>query len=99
MKIGWGSGNKEWSLDLPEDEEGHCIAAGNNFVALASSRRHLRIFTVGGTQREIIALPGPVVAMNGLNNNLVLAYHSGIGIFLLCFFYCIILIFYFLINV
>ncbi|KAK1131589.1 hypothetical protein K0M31_017882 [Melipona bicolor] len=76
---GWGSGNKEWSLDLPEDEEGHCIAAGNNFVALATSRRHLRIFTVGGTQREIIALPGPVVAMNGLNNDLVLAYHSGIG--------------------
>lgn len=81
MKIGWGSGNKEWSLDLPEDEEGYCIATGNNFVALASSRRHLRIFTVGGTQREIVALPGPVVAMNGLNNNLVLAYHSGIGIF------------------
>lgn len=86
MKIGWGSGNKEWSLDLPEDEEGHCIAAGNNFVALGTSRRHLRIFTVGGTQREIIALPGPVVAMNGLNNNLVLAYHSGIGIFFTLFF-------------
>ncbi|XP_060817522.1 WD repeat and HMG-box DNA-binding protein 1 [Bombus pascuorum] len=76
---GWGSGNKEWSLDLPEDEEGHCVAAGDNFVALATSRRHLRIFTVGGTQREIVALPGSVVAMNGLKNNLVLAYHTGTG--------------------
>ncbi|OAD56165.1 WD repeat and HMG-box DNA-binding protein 1 [Eufriesea mexicana] len=76
---GWGSGNKEWSLDLPEGEEGHCVAAGDNFVALSTSRRHLRIFTVGGTQREIVALPGPVVTMNGLRNNLVLAYHNGIG--------------------
>ncbi|XP_054000831.1 WD repeat and HMG-box DNA-binding protein 1 [Hylaeus anthracinus] len=76
---GWGSGNKEWFVDLPEDEEGHCVAAGDNFVALATSRRNLRIFTVGGTQREIIALPGSVIAMNGLKNALVIAYHNGIG--------------------
>lgn len=76
---GWGSGNKEWSIDLPENEEGHCIAAGDNFVALSTSRRNLRIFTVGGTQREIIALPGSVIAMNGLRNALIIAYHNGIG--------------------
>ena len=76
---GWGSGNKEWSLDLPEGEEGQSIAAGDNFVALSTSRRNLRIFTVGGTQREIVALPGPVVAMNGLGNALIVAYHNGIG--------------------
>lgn len=79
LKIGWGSGNKEWSLDLPEGEEGQSIAAGDNFVALSTSRRNLRIFTVGGTQREIVALPGPVVAMNGLRNALIVAYHNGIG--------------------
>ncbi|XP_033334142.2 WD repeat and HMG-box DNA-binding protein 1 isoform X2 [Megalopta genalis] len=76
---GWGSGNKEWFLDLPEDEEGHCVAAGDTFVALATSKRNLRLFTVGGTQREIVSLPGPVVAMNGLKNALVIAYHNGIG--------------------
>ncbi|XP_043253112.1 WD repeat and HMG-box DNA-binding protein 1 [Colletes gigas] len=76
---GWGSGNKEWFVDLAEDEEGHCIACGDNFVALSTSRRNLRLFTPGGTQREIIALPGPTVAMNGLGNALVIAYHNGIG--------------------
>ncbi|XP_076276688.1 WD repeat and HMG-box DNA-binding protein 1 [Lasioglossum baleicum] len=76
---GWGSGNKEWFLDLPEDEEGCCVAAGDTFVALATSKRNLRLFTVGGTQREIISLPGPVVAMNGFRNALVIAYHNGIG--------------------
>ncbi|XP_077278003.1 WD repeat and HMG-box DNA-binding protein 1-like [Temnothorax americanus] len=76
---GWGSGNKEWILDLPEGEESDCLAAGDNFVAVATSRRNLRIFMIGGTQREILALPGPVVAMNGLGNHLVIAYHAGIG--------------------
>jgi len=76
---GWGSGNKEWSLNLPEGEESECLAAGDNFVAVATSRRNLRIFMIGGTQREILALPGPVVAMNGLGNHLVIAYHAGIG--------------------
>ncbi|XP_070155887.1 WD repeat and HMG-box DNA-binding protein 1 isoform X2 [Polyergus mexicanus] len=76
---GWGSGNKEWSLDLPEGEESECLAAGDNFVAIATSRRNLRIFMIGGTQREILALPGPVVAMNGLGNRLLVAYHAGIG--------------------
>ncbi|KYN15387.1 WD repeat and HMG-box DNA-binding protein 1 [Trachymyrmex cornetzi] len=75
----WGSGNKEWSLDLPEGEESECLAVGDNFVAVATSKRNLRIFMIGGTQREILALPGPVVAMNGLGNHLVIAYHAGIG--------------------
>ncbi|XP_020290374.1 WD repeat and HMG-box DNA-binding protein 1 [Pseudomyrmex gracilis] len=76
---GWGSGNKEWSVDLPEGEESECLAVGDNFVAVATSRRNLRLFMIGGTQREILALPGPVVAMNGLGNHLVIAYHAGIG--------------------
>ena len=33
----------------------------------------------GGTQREVIGLPGPVVCMNGYGNNIAIAYHSGIG--------------------
>jgi len=81
--LGWGSGNKEWSLDLPEGEESECLAAGDNFVAVATSRRNLRIFMIGGTQREILALPGPVVTMNGLGNRLLVAYHAGIGKLLL----------------
>ncbi|XP_043479156.1 WD repeat and HMG-box DNA-binding protein 1 [Leptopilina heterotoma] len=76
---GWGSGNKEWSVDLPEGEEAQCVAVGTTFVAVATDRRNLRIFMIGGTQREIIAIPGPVVAMNGFNNHLLVTYHTGIG--------------------
>ncbi|XP_014213923.1 WD repeat and HMG-box DNA-binding protein 1 [Copidosoma floridanum] len=76
---GWGSGTKEWTMDLPDGEAALAVAAGSNFVAVATSLRTLRIFMTGGTQREVIALPGPVVAMNGYGNNLAVAYHSSIG--------------------
>ncbi|XP_034948517.1 WD repeat and HMG-box DNA-binding protein 1-like [Chelonus insularis] len=76
---GWGPGNKEWTIDFPEGEESECIAAGDNFVALATSRRNLRLFMVSGIQREIIAIPGSVVAMNALKNCLIVAYHTGVG--------------------
>ncbi|XP_025153504.1 WD repeat and HMG-box DNA-binding protein 1 isoform X2 [Harpegnathos saltator] len=76
---GWGTGNKEWSMDMPEDEQVECIAAGDNFVAAATSRRNLRIFMIGGTQREVIGLPGRVVTMNGLRNHLLIAYHTAVG--------------------
>jgi chromosome transmission fidelity protein 4 len=68
-------------MNLPDFEEALAVAAGNNFVAVATSARTLRIFMVGGTQREVIALPGPVVAMNGYGNNLAVTYHSSIGKF------------------
>ncbi|XP_063971990.1 WD repeat and HMG-box DNA-binding protein 1 [Diachasmimorpha longicaudata] len=80
MLQAWGSGNKEWSIDLPGDEEVQAVAAGNNFIVLATSKRHLRIFMISGVQREIVAIPGSVVAMNALGNQLVVAYHSGVGL-------------------
>lgn len=35
---------------------------------------------VGGIQREVIALPGSPVAMNGYGSHLVVAYHAGVGV-------------------
>ncbi|KAL7298415.1 hypothetical protein TKK_0008609 [Trichogramma kaykai] len=76
----WGPGNKEWMIDLPEGEDALAVAAGSNFVAVATTSRMLRLFMPCGTQREIIALPGEIVAMNGLGQNLAVVYHSSIGI-------------------
>lgn len=66
-------------MDLPENEEVKAVAVGNNFVAVATSARNLRIFMPGGSQREVVSLPGPVVAMNGYGNNLAVTYHTIIG--------------------
>ncbi|XP_069678187.1 WD repeat and HMG-box DNA-binding protein 1 [Periplaneta americana] len=73
-------GSKEWSIDLPEGEEALAISAGQGWVAVATDTRNLRIFTVAGTQREVISLPGPVVCLSGHRNKLLAIFHSGMGI-------------------
>lgn len=57
--------NREWSLDMPEKEEIMAICCGIGWVAAATDRRNLRIYSTGGLQKEILSLPGPVVALSG----------------------------------
>ncbi|XP_046490763.1 WD repeat and HMG-box DNA-binding protein 1 isoform X1 [Neodiprion pinetum] len=76
---GWGSGTKEWSINFPQGELPLCVASGDNFVAVATSKRRLRLFTASGTQRRIIALPGAPVAINALGNQLVAVCHAGLS--------------------
>ena len=46
-------------------------------MAAATDRRNLRIFTVGGMQREVFALPGPVVALSAFNEKVMTSVHLG----------------------
>ena len=46
-------------------------------VAAATDRRHLRIFSTGGMQREVLSLPGPIVAMSGFHDKLMVSVHIG----------------------
>ena len=43
-----------------EDEEVECIAAGSSFCAVATSRRHLRLFSQAGTQVRVRLHAGSV---------------------------------------
>jgi len=72
-------GSKEWSVDLPEGEEALAIAAGKGWIAVATDTRNLRVFTVAGTQREVVSLPGPVVCVVGCRNRLLAIFHNGMG--------------------
>jgi chromosome transmission fidelity protein 4 len=47
-------------------------------VAAATDRRNLRFFTIGGFQREVLSLPGPVVALAGQGSLLVVAVHLSL---------------------
>lgn len=73
-------GTKEWSVNLPEGEEVLAITCSNNWIAAASDVRNLRIFTIFGTQREIVSLPGPVVCLAAHDNMLFVAYYHGTGL-------------------
>uniref|UniRef100_A0A8C3CLA3 WD repeat and HMG-box DNA-binding protein 1 n=1 Tax=Cairina moschata TaxID=8855 RepID=A0A8C3CLA3_CAIMO len=71
--------NKEWTVDMPKDEDIEAICLGQGWAACATSALLVRLFTVGGVQKEIFSLPGPVVAMAGHGEQLMVIYHRGTG--------------------
>ncbi|XP_075387453.1 WD repeat and HMG-box DNA-binding protein 1 [Tenrec ecaudatus] len=74
----WDS-NKEWMVDMPANEDIEALCLGQGWAAAATSALLLRLFTIGGVQKEVFSLPGPVVAMAGHGEQLVITYHRGTG--------------------
>uniref|UniRef100_A0A3B4V0D9 WD repeat and HMG-box DNA-binding protein 1 n=1 Tax=Seriola dumerili TaxID=41447 RepID=A0A3B4V0D9_SERDU len=71
--------NKEWMVDLPKGEDARALCVGQGWAAVATSTLMLRLFSIGGLQREIISLPGPVVCMAGHGEQLLIVYHRATG--------------------
>ncbi|KAB1277645.1 WD repeat and HMG-box DNA-binding protein 1 [Camelus dromedarius] len=74
----WDS-SKEWIVDMPQNEDIEAICLGQGWAAAATSTLLLRLFTIGGVQKEVFSLPGPVVSMAGHGEQLVIIYHRGTG--------------------
>ncbi|XP_014450612.1 WD repeat and HMG-box DNA-binding protein 1 [Alligator mississippiensis] len=74
----WDS-SKEWTVDMPKDEDIEAICLGQGWAACATSALLTRVFTIGGVQKEIFSLPGPVVSMAGHGEQLMVIYHRGTG--------------------
>ena len=55
------------------------VTAGEGWVAVATSSRNVRLFTVGGVQRSAFSLPGPVVCLAAHRQRLMAVYHAGMG--------------------
>lgn len=63
------------------NEEVMAICCGIGWLAAATDKRRLRIFSTAGIQREIMTLPGMVVAMAGYKNYLIVAVHLGMPVY------------------
>lgn len=81
-------GKREWTVDLPDDEDICGLAVTADWVAVATSMRFLRLFALSGTQREILSIPGPIVAVNGSRNRLVVVHHCGSR---MCLYICLLI--------
>uniref|UniRef100_A0A8C3U3R8 WD repeat and HMG-box DNA-binding protein 1 n=1 Tax=Catharus ustulatus TaxID=91951 RepID=A0A8C3U3R8_CATUS len=79
IHFGSWDANKEWTVDMPKDEEIEAICLGQGWAACATTALLVRVFSVGGVQREIFSLPGPVVSMAGHGEQLMVVYHRGTG--------------------
>ncbi|XP_030580806.1 WD repeat and HMG-box DNA-binding protein 1 isoform X2 [Archocentrus centrarchus] len=71
--------NKEWMVDLPEGEDARGLCLGQGWAAVATSTLIIRLFSIGGVQREVFSLPGPVVCMAGHGEQLLIVYHRATG--------------------
>lgn len=71
------TGSREWSISMPDTEEIQAVCASDKLVAVATDNRYLRIFTVLGTQREVICIPGNVVALAAHDEQILVAYHAA----------------------
>lgn len=71
--------NKEWMVDLPLGEDARGLCLGQGWVAVATSALFLRLFSVGGVQKEVFSLSGPVVCLSGHGEQLLIVYHRGTG--------------------
>lgn len=71
--------NKEWSVNMPKEEEIHCVVLGEGWLAVATSARYVRLFSLAGVQNEMFTIPGPVVCMAAHATQLMLIYHAAMG--------------------
>ncbi|XP_066198427.1 WD repeat and HMG-box DNA-binding protein 1 [Saccopteryx leptura] len=74
----WDS-SKEWIVDMPQNEDIEAICLGQGWAAAATSALLLRLFSIGGVQKEVFSLLGPVVSMAGHGEQLFIVYHRGTG--------------------
>ncbi|XP_064421197.1 WD repeat and HMG-box DNA-binding protein 1 [Latimeria chalumnae] len=71
--------NKEWTVELPKEEDIEAVCLGQGWIAAATTALMVRIFTVGGVQKELFGLPGPVVAMAAHGEQLLIVFQRGTG--------------------
>lgn len=64
-------------MDLPKGEDARALCLGQGWAAVATSALMVRLFSVGGLQKEMFSLPGAVVCMAGHGEQLLIAYHRG----------------------
>jgi chromosome transmission fidelity protein 4 len=68
--------NSDWTVQMPENETPKTIACGDDFIAVATSQNHLRIFTSYGAQKEVLSFEGPIVTLAASNDSLAVCYRE-----------------------
>jgi chromosome transmission fidelity protein 4 len=54
----WDHESRKWNQQMDQGEVIECLCLGQQFIAIYTTLRYLRIFTPSGTQRFVISLPG-----------------------------------------
>ena len=71
------SNDSEWQISMPAGEDILAIATGSSWVAAVTSKRYLRIYSLGGAQKQIISLEGDAVTITGSDDSLAVVWHEA----------------------
>eukprot|EP00047_Mylnosiga_fluctuans_P014704 m.40581 g.40581 ORF g.40581 m.40581 type:complete len:1133 (+) comp5621_c0_seq1:33-3431(+) len=66
--------DEPWHVYFPEGEEIEALAVGAAFVAVVTSKRYVRVYSITGTVRMVFSLEGDVVCISAMDENLVVVY-------------------------
>ena len=55
------------------------ICLGGDWLAAATDRRIVRIFSITGIQLQLFTIAGPVVSMAASDDKLMVVHHTGLG--------------------
>ncbi|XP_055935978.1 WD repeat and HMG-box DNA-binding protein 1-like [Argiope bruennichi] len=80
LHFGTWDSNKEWIVEMPENEEIEAVALGDGFAACVTDKKFIRLYTISGIQCEVFLMPGPVVCCTARGNQLLVVFHKGLGI-------------------
>ena len=71
------SNDSEWKISMPAGEDILAIATGSSWVAAVTSKRYLRVYSLGGAQKQIISLEGDAVTVAGDDDSLAVVWHEA----------------------
>ncbi|GFX29404.1 WD repeat and HMG-box DNA-binding protein 1 [Trichonephila clavipes] len=80
LHFGTWDSNKEWLIEMSDDEEIEAIALGDGFAVCITSKKFVRLFSISGIQCEVFLIPGSVVCCSARGNQLLIVYHKGSGV-------------------
>lgn len=69
--------NESFRITLSDYENVQCVAVGNGFIAAATNKKFLRIYSATGMEVSVSWLKGPVVSMVAMDNYLAVVYHAA----------------------
>lgn len=77
----WAS-DETWICHIQDGEEIDALAicgGARGFVAAATNKMYVRLFSMNGVAKHVFSLDGPVVSMSAKDEQLLVVYHMGAG--------------------
>jgi hypothetical protein len=79
----WDSNMREWTINTENNDKIELVSLGEDFIAIGTSQRLIRLMSLSGIQQRIIRLQGPIVSMSAYQNQLWIIHHSTQGFYIL----------------